>query len=75
MEREEEEHIQSLLLEKLKYIKIVKENIGSSSVNEIYKFDPKFQYMHSMTQDLDVALPILEKVIGTTLCLQSYTLN
>ena len=67
-------NIKNQILEKLKYIQIFKENTGSS-IDEVFTKDPKFQYLRSCIADVDLALPILEKVVGTTLCLQSYTLN
>ena len=40
-----------------------------------YKYDPRFQYLLKCQQYLNLALPLLDKVRGKTLCLTDYTLD
>lgn len=39
------------------------------------QLDPQFQYIKQCAGDLNLVLPILNKIRGKTLCLQSYTLS
>ena len=59
--------------EKLKYIGMFKKS--GASINEIKKDDAKFQYFVRCQQDLDLALPLLDKILGKTLCLKNYRLS
>lgn len=63
-------------VEKIKYINRVAqrdvEHVGKGQIN---KTDPKIHYFQQCKEDLDLALPIIEKVFKKTLVLQEYTLS
>lgn len=60
--------------EKLKYINMFKQDSGAS-INELHKDDAKFQYYVRCKQDLEIALPLLDKIFDKTLCLKNYRLS
>jgi hypothetical protein len=37
--------------------------------------DPKFQYLRTCQADLNLCLPVLDKIVGKTLALYQYTLS
>ena len=58
----------------LKYINMFKKQTGAS-MNELHSYDPKVQFFVECKKSLDLALPLLNKILGKTLCLKDYTLN
>lgn len=44
-------------------------------MSELLPNDPKFQYLRTCQADLNLCLPVLDKIIGKTLALYSYTLS
>ena len=63
-------------VEKIKYIKRVSqrdlEHVGKGEINSS---DPKIHFFQQCRDDLDLALPILDKVFKKTLMLSEYTLS
>ena len=66
--------IRDQLLQRLKYMELFKKWQGAS-IDEKFKTDARFQYLYKCQQYLNLALPLLDKVRGKTLCCYDYTLD
>ena len=63
-------------VEKVKFIdRVSQRDIEHEGKGVVNKQDPKVNYFLQCKQDLDLALPILDKVIKKTLMLQEYCLS
>ena len=74
MENKTSELIREQLMLRLRYMDLFKKWQGAS-IDEVYEEDPRFQYLFRCQQHLNLALPLLDKVRGKTLCLYDYTLD
>ena len=63
-------------VEKVKYIdRVAQRDVEHEGKGVVNSQDPKINYFLQCKKDLDLALPILEKVIKKTLMLQEYSLS
>lgn len=62
------------LISKLKYFEKCKQSFNPKQSQELDE-DPEFQLFMTCHTDMDLAMPILEKVFHRTLCLYDYTLS
>ena len=63
-------------IRKQNYVKLFKTNIQLNDQQiDQFAVDPRIQYFLKCKVNLNLALPILEKVINKTLALQNYTLS
>lgn len=63
-------------VEKIKYIdRVAQRDVEHEGKGVVNTKDPKINYFLQCKKDLDLTLPILEKVIKKTLMLQEYTLS
>jgi hypothetical protein len=44
-------------------------------MNELHSDDAKVKFFVECKKSLDLALPLLDKILGKTLCLKDYTLS
>jgi len=58
----------------MSYIKLFKQKSQLDIKVQEVGSNPQIQYFLDCNKDFNLALPILEKVINNTLCLQNYTL-
>lgn len=58
----------------MSYIKLFKQKSQLDTKVQEVGSNPHIQYYLDCKKDLNLALPILDKVINNTLCLQNYTL-
>ena len=66
----------SRFVEKVKYIKrVAQRDIEHEGDEIVNKSDPKVHYFLQCQSDLDLALPILDKIFKKTLMLREYTLS
>lgn len=66
--------VSQTLAQTVKYTKMFKETQGAR-MDDANPSDPKFQYLRQCQQDLNLCLPIFDKIIDKTLSLHSYTLS
>lgn len=59
---------------KLEYIKQFKIQTGAS-MDELNNDDPKVKFFVECKKSLDLALPLLDRILGKTLCLKDYKLS
>lgn len=59
----------------MSYIKLYKEKDRLNQKEDDVKSDPHIQYYLQCKHELNVVLPILDKIVNQTLCLQNYTLS
>ena len=60
--------------EKLRYMKLFRSQTGAS-MHELNQDDPKVKFFIECRKSLDLALPLLDKILGKTLCLKDYKLS
>ena len=60
--------------QKLFYMRLYKGQTGAS-MHELHKEDPKVKFFVECRKSLDLALPLLDRILGKTLCLKDYKLN
>ncbi len=70
----EMQKVSSILMDTVKYIEMFKQSQGCK-MHEMNPTDPKFQYLRTCQADLNLCLPLLEKIYGKTLGLYGYTLS
>jgi hypothetical protein len=70
----EMERVSNILLNAVKYSTIFKESQGCK-LAEVKPDDPRFQYLRLCQEDLNLCLPVFDKIQGATLALYSYTLS
>lgn len=66
--------VSSILVDTVKYTQMFKASQGAK-MNETNSTDPKFQYLRQCQADLNLSLPVLDKVVGKTLGLHGYNLT
>lgn len=66
--------VSSSLQDTVKYIEMFKRSQGCK-LKELNPNDPKFQYLRMCQADLNLCLPVLDKIVNKTLALYSYTLS
>lgn len=62
------------LLSSVDYIQKFKSSQGCN-VNEKFPKDPKFQFLKLCQKDLNLCLPLFDKMVNKTLALSNYTLS
>jgi hypothetical protein len=62
------------IAQKLKYLEIYRHQIGAS-IEELNQKDPKVQFFKECRKSVDLALPLFDKILAKTLCLQNYSLT
>ena len=62
------------MVKSVEYIKMFNETQGAK-IEDAKPDDPKFQYLKQCSQDLNLTLPIFDKITLKTLALYSYTLS
>jgi hypothetical protein len=70
----ETQQVSNSLLESVKYQKMFKQAHRVELTHTTPK-DPKFQYFGTCLADLDLSLPVLDKISMNMLMLQNYTLS
>ena len=66
--------VSKTLVDTVKYMQMFKHSQGAK-MNEMNPTDPKFQYLRQCQTDLNLCLPVLDKMVGKTLGLYGYTLS
>lgn len=66
--------VSETLADTVKYIEMFKQSQGSK-LCEVNPLDPKFQYLRYCQEDLNLCLPVLDKVLNKRLALYNYTLS